>query len=194
MLNAKKLVVTFSRAVSSLAMLAGALRLWSLELPEIAGFVMLTNISTIVFTIAFQLGDISIVIANAVSGGVRAARDASLAMRGAVDAIVLAKALRVEGVGAEVALKVARAVREVGHEASKLELEAERLRNEGWADVRVFLEADYNWSQNMDPLYQEERELTEDEAARVKAIVDERNDLTHDLRSTYDSAERQVIL
>ena len=68
MLNAKKLVVTFSRAVSSLAMLAGALRLWSLELPEIAGFVMLTNISTIVFTIAFQLGDISIVIANAVSG------------------------------------------------------------------------------------------------------------------------------
>ena len=87
MLNAKKLVVTFSRAVSSLAMLAGALRLWSLELPEIAGFVMLTNISTIVFTIAFQLGDISIVIANAVSGGVRAARDASLAMRGAVDAI-----------------------------------------------------------------------------------------------------------
>ena len=76
----------------------------------------------------------------------------------------------------------------------KLELEAERLRNEGWADVRVFLEADYNWSQNMDPLYQEERELTEDEAARVKAIVDERNDLTHDLRSTYDSAERQVIL
>ena len=125
--NVKASLVQGSQAATGLAMIAGALRLWSLKLPDIAIFVMWTQILTVLCIVLVQIGDIlKVLIAAFVHAG-KAVRRASMAIAGAVDAARMARALKMDGTAGVHAVKLAKCIKAVTAQGALIELEGEKL-------------------------------------------------------------------
>jgi hypothetical protein len=125
--NLKDAVVQGSQALGSLAFLAGSLQLWQIPMPDIALFVMYSQIASVLYIVLVQVGDILKVLVQAFVSVGQAVVRASLAVASAVDAMRLARALQVDGAAAAHAVKIARAIKAVMANSVLIELEGEKL-------------------------------------------------------------------